>query len=358
MKKRIVAFDYIRVLAMFCIIVFHWNGFLQLVKVQTQSIFVMEFKSGNIAHIGVSLFFILSGASLMISNSNKLEIKSYLLKRFLSIYPLYWITYIAIYISFYYIKNVPLPAPKKSLILSFLGMDGFLNYRCDAIYLIGEWFVGCIVIIYLLFPILYKCVNKYPVKTAIVTAVLFVLWVCFYPFEMEINRFPLTRLPEVMFGMYYVKYIHNFMVKNELRNTYLRIIGVISLIMFSIPLCVKINIPVPYLNIWLGVSCFLTLVWIVTMLENRLASVTPYISQIAKYSYALFLLHHIVMSDFIGYHSGLPMSMKRNYLIFFYYLIFIGIIGVALSKISTLFVKLSSKILGRCYEKVCYYRSK
>ncbi len=94
-NKRIFSFDFIRVFAMVMIVVFHYNVYCIDTEIESGFILFLRYANGTMGHIGVSLFFILSGASLMYAYGEKLELKDYFKKRFLSIYPLYWIVYAA-----------------------------------------------------------------------------------------------------------------------------------------------------------------------------------------------------------------------------------------------------------------------
>lgn len=42
------------------------------------------------------------------------------------------------------------------MLLSLLGMDGYFQYRGPNYYLIGEWFFGAIVFLYILYPLFAK----------------------------------------------------------------------------------------------------------------------------------------------------------------------------------------------------------
>jgi hypothetical protein len=48
----------------------------------------------------------------------------------------------------------------SKLFLTLFGMDGYLSYRINSYYLIGEWFLGAIIIIYFLYPFLSWLMNK------------------------------------------------------------------------------------------------------------------------------------------------------------------------------------------------------
>ena len=218
-------------------------------------------------HIGVSLFFILSGASLMYSTRRGLEIRSYLKKRFLSIYPLYWITYAAFFTHFYIINRLPMTVPKSSLLLSFLGMDGYLYYKIPCYYLVGEWFVGCILILYLLFPLLRRLVLEHPRATALVTAVLYVPYLYVYPFQMENERLFFSRIPEFLFGMYFAVYFYGAgkgETKKDVppKDPISWKAGLFSLAAFLFIFFIPVELPQLYRIMWVGASAFTALAWI------------------------------------------------------------------------------------------------
>ena len=98
----------------------------------------------------------------MHSNKEKIELKKYYEKRFLRIYPMFWIAYTTLFLyNFYCNKHIPYLNNFK-LIISYLGMDGYLSYLIPNFYIIGEWFLGAIILIYILFPVLRYLSNRYP----------------------------------------------------------------------------------------------------------------------------------------------------------------------------------------------------
>lgn len=69
MQKRINYLDFIRAFATISIVIFHFNCSIGAHAIYSNAsrvpIVFYEYKNGNLGQIGVSLFFILSGASLM-----------------------------------------------------------------------------------------------------------------------------------------------------------------------------------------------------------------------------------------------------------------------------------------------------
>ena len=170
-KKRIFYLDFIRAIAMFIIVNYHF--FVE------NHLEIKVLSDGMWGIIGVAMFFMISGASLMYQYREKLELKNYFKKRFLGIYPMFWIAYSLVFLYiFYTYKGFFLDLPIYKLGLSLLGMDGYLSAYTRSFYLIGEWFIGCIILIYLLFPLLRMGMKKYP-KTFFVLATMANLAVIF-----------------------------------------------------------------------------------------------------------------------------------------------------------------------------------
>ena len=161
-REHLFSLDFVRVLAAVMIVIFHYNAVtLMIPEVNKPILLFVHYANGSMGHIGVSLFFILAGASLMYSSMEKLDLKQYFKKRFLAIFPIYWTVYSAFFVYNYLIKRVfTFDKPLWRLLLSVIGMDGYLNYLIPNYYLLGEWFIGCILLIYLMFPFLRKCILR------------------------------------------------------------------------------------------------------------------------------------------------------------------------------------------------------
>ncbi len=326
-SNRIYFFDVIRVFAMVMIIVFHFNAFCIDFQVNMSPILFVGCANGTMGTIGVSLFFVLSGASLMYAYRGKLEPRHYYVRRFLAVYPLYWITYAAFFTHFYIIHRMDRKYPASRLLLSFLGMDGYLYYKIPCYYLVGEWFVGCIILIYLLFPVLRKCVREWPVRTAAVTLAVYPFFLYFYPFEMERDHFFLTRIPEVMAGMYLVLWMDK---RGDWRVP--AKVGVPAVAVFLLTMFIEI----PFLSncvIWLiGVSGFLGLAWLANFVEWR-PLLAP-MQYLAAASFAIFLVHHVLVGGYIGPLQGLTVGAWTLRLVFVRYFIRTCIVGYVFYKLS------------------------
>ena len=203
-KKKIFYLDFIRVLSMFMIVTYHFYAHFPENNING---FNTIFSNGKWGLIGVALFFMISGASLMYNYQDKLDIKQYAQKRFLGIYPMFWIAYILVFIYLFYQTKANIwGLPAYNMIPTLFAMDGYLRPYIDTFYLIGEWFLGCIVLIYAVFPILRQCVKKYPKITFVITTILNLIVLFFIKnAKMPINQNFIVSLYSFLLGMYVIK---------------------------------------------------------------------------------------------------------------------------------------------------------
>lgn len=169
-KKRVVYLDLIRVFSMFIIVTYHF--FAQFPENNIS--FVKIFSNSKWGIIRVALFFMISGASLYSNYGEKIELKNYFHKGFLVNFPMFWIAYSVInLIMFYQTKTVPFgDLSNYKYLVSIAGMDGYLGFYINTFYLIGEWFLGCKILIYVLFPVYRIAINKYPKLFFIVSTII------------------------------------------------------------------------------------------------------------------------------------------------------------------------------------------
>ena len=321
MRRRIPAFDAVRVLAMVLIVCYHWNTHCYVNLIKTPELIPLHIAGGNIATIGVSLFFVLSGASLMFVYRRKCEIRNYLWRRFLSIYPAYWLTYIVMFIYVHILRKRTIHGEFWTWIVTFLGMDGLLNGILPVIYLIGEWFVGCIVWLYLFFPLLRKAVVKYPRLTAAAGILYAAVCVKAGPYMPLGDHFPLLRVPEMLFGMYFVQLCFpEPPVTREkdaadaagrgtgktcggndgfINRRNLLLFTALGALVFAGMACVRGELPAVFTDYALGISSFCILTGVLTLLPLWKPGVEKAAAAAAALTYEIFLIHHVPIGDFL-----------------------------------------------------------
>ena len=194
----------------------------------------------TLGNYGVSLFFILSGAGLMYVYQDGMVVKEFYRKRIRSIYPLYYIAFItASFVQILVKYKLNYGAPLWTLLLTVLGLDGWMADMVSTYALVGDWFVGCIICIYILFPILCKCMNRHPNITIGIYTLLFFVWEYVYPFDFPKRSSIILRTFEVLLGMYYIRTNRKVTWKGALVS--LVLLGII----FAVKLPVSLYILVP-----------------------------------------------------------------------------------------------------------------
>lgn len=309
MKKRIFYMDFVRAVATMIIIIFHFNISVLGRQISTFSIFNNNFANGNLAYIGVPMFFILSGAALMYSNS-EFDIKKYIKKRLCATYPMFWLAYILVlfYYFFRYKTIHPFSRPNNPLliILTILGLDGYTSNICMNYYLIGEWFLGCIILMYILFPILKYGMDKYPMLIWIPIICFYLVFTFYYPFKLIQSQNVLTRLPEFLIGMYIGKYLKKFDIK----------IFIVSFLVLLIMIFVPISfMPEMFKITIIGVASFLVFGFFGQQIKNE-NFFTRVCQWISKYSFAIYLLHHVISEQIISTYEGKVITSEETIVLF------------------------------------------
>ncbi|MBO7514402.1 MAG: acyltransferase [Lachnospiraceae bacterium] len=176
--KRNFNLDLLRSIAFLMVFVFHFNLMMKTDMIETIPLFVSA-ESWTLGSLGVGIFLMISGYVLKNSYERSGEkIASFYKKRLLSIFPLFYACYFVVYLW------IDVPSGhliSKNQIWSLLGIDGFMSVRgFNTSYRIGEWYLGVILIYYLLFPFLYKAVKKAPFLFGLSLLVLHVLFMYNY----------------------------------------------------------------------------------------------------------------------------------------------------------------------------------
>ncbi len=324
-KERLKYVDVIRVIAMVAVLVCHYTRSLEYAgvgfvnKILPDSIFNVYMGS-----FGVSLFFIVSGVSLMYTYSGDIDLKKYFKKRFLGIYPMYWIAYIIAFLYFF-MKNRGFytETPRIKILLTAIGMDGYTNWFGDNFYLLGEWFLGCIIILYILFPLIKLGIDKKPIATGLIISIIYVVTCIFYSGPMPLQCLFLVRIPEFAFGMYLVKY--GWKIKLPVASVCAALLIISSLVDLSM-------IHTIHVTIVMGITSFVVVIYICNFIKSQ--AFYNVCEKIGKYSYAVFLCHHVIVQELSYKFTGKVFGRLENYIMFVLYIVLTGVVAKALFAIN------------------------
>lgn len=295
-KERILYFDVIKFLAVIFVFTCHFTRSLEYwginfdFKVLPDNLFGLYLGS-----YGVTLFFIISGASLMYVYDEKCDWKTYFKKRFLGIYPLFWFLFIvSFFVNFYVNLGYNHDVPKWSILYSIIGIDGTMSWIQPTFYQVGEWFLGVIIALYALFPLLRICVRKFPILSFIVSLATALAIGYLYHGTFPVECIVLTRIPEFMFGMLFIKYIR----QPGAIPVAISVI-ILAVLQFAEQTAGWNLLVRTYL---IGISTFLILACIFSHVKGKaITSISQFIS---NYNYPIFLIHHVLQLTFLRHFAG------------------------------------------------------
>ena len=249
----------------------------------------------HFAMIACGLFIFISGATITYSNKKR-DVKpiEFYKKRLTRVLIPFYIAYIIYFvIKVISLKNIYIygGVPKWQFIWTILGLDEYLN-ACGVKTFslgIGEWFLGCIILCYLIYPFLFKAHKKNKILTFIV------MTVCYIALNINYSKFNFV-IPSHM----------NFLC--QVYNFYLGIVFAdiankknIWLLIFAIPTILFFYFYKPIINIPDNFKTTIVVVAIIItfyLFENVIANndvLKNIINKFNNISYEFFLVHHFVI---------------------------------------------------------------
>ena len=309
-KQRLFYLDLIRAVALVCILVIHFNaavtGYFTLPSKLFGSVLPFNIYLGD---FGSSLFFMVSGAALQYTSPGQgrepLNLARFYQKRAKAVYPMFWLAWCI----FFPIRFVTKPgyyaaAKTPSLLLTVLGLDNFaqaagwvtMDFAC-----VGEWFLGSILFLYLLFPLLQRALRKAPVLTWVVT-----LLVCI-PLHMQgwDNGLVAVHIPEFLFGMTFLT------LKDQIKAI---LAPVLVLGLINLPVDEKLLCSMFSALIFIGLAAVAA-----PLLDKPLPRAVC--AKAAKLSYAVFLTHHVIIQRLVRGFDLAALSRRDTAILFCVYLL-------------------------------------
>ena len=343
-KPRLFYLDWIRAIAAILIVVTHFNN----PYLEPMRFFVNRPFGIYIGGLGVSLFLIISGAALMYNYGDResLDLRTFYTKRAKTLYPMFWVAFIVANILLFIRNNgyIFVPRHKITAIFSLFGMDGYAAaFGVGTFYVLGEWFLGFIILFYIVFPLLRVGVNKMPIATLCIVLALYAATVAFFTFY-QIPRVPsdillTTRLPELVFGMIFVKFIKKV-------PHWLAAISFVILAAQQLTHILKDNIAVTVV----GIFAFLLLSYIGELVKSfkPLSACTKFIS---AYSYPIFLVHHVLIMQVFTVIYPVWLNRWQAYGLLIAEFVVILVLSVILKRFTNLIVGFVSKCCAKSSSK-------
>lgn len=291
--KRIKHFDVVRVICFIAIIYYHIIAQLPVNGICSHEAIYPFVANANmqVGTFAVAVFFMISGASLMYTTQDKFEVGTFYLKRYIRLLiPFYVVTFM------YYIVNAIRVRdlagvyvggiPVWRWIFTIFGMDEWVSMHGIVTFSrgIGEWFLGALVILSFLFPLLRYLMQKNTKIFMTVAIAVYLFVIVNYDSSVLIYMSLPVKGFDFILGMWYGLNWQKISPKWKY----------VSILVLLIFLCCPIEIPMNQaLKILIPAAAFLLSF---SLLEDKLQTCKLTIIQVlSKYSYELFLVHHIVI---------------------------------------------------------------
>ena len=289
MKKKIIEIDFIKTISAFGIISFHFAC-----HIKSEKKFFFMSRGTTYGFLFVNIFWIVSGALHFYNNSEIKSLKYFYFKKFKALAPSFYIIY-----TYQYFKNVFKkgkfffsPVCPFNLIYSLFLIDGYLlHFDIKTIYLsIGEWFLGALVIIYFIYPIILYGFKNLFIQTVLID-------IFFFSFLFHGDYFVLHDVNIILcitlffLGMIIIKYIN-------LNNI---LILIISLFIMLIYYYVDISIKKRFLIEVLYSPFFFCILFWIGKYIMKIKILNIIISKISLISYQFFLLQHLIIYKIVYY---------------------------------------------------------
>lgn len=281
-KERIIGIEFARACCAIGIIIYHYFC-------HSSGNFKILYTTANDTWGGmfVTCFFAISGFVLFYNYPKINSLSKFYFKRWKSIFPPYYLCFFLFFLrkaiqnhSLFY-KGNPL-----KLFFTFFGMDGYFLYKFDNYYIVGEWFLGAIIMLYLLYPFIIFIVNKNNFILPCLFAIGYIFMYSTDFFEIEKSRNLITCASSFYIGILFVNF-KDFLFNNK----------VFGLTAFAI-LIITIHFKLPNFILFHQIQGLLLLIVLIqtgnyimkTLIGNSMV-------EISRLSFCIFLLQHMVILD-------------------------------------------------------------
>lgn len=304
-KKHYYELDFIRAVCAVIVVCYHFTCALDIFEIHGFRNILYMYPNGRWGEMAVSVFFMLSGAVMFYNYQGKaLNVIEFYKKRWLSLFPMFYIMWILMYLREVVLRGGEWfwNGEPKLMLLSLFGMDGYFYYLQRNYYFIGEWFLGAIIIIYILYPMLKNLYEHYKRSTSLV---LMIAWGMIFVvdwFTIEPFRNIITCICSFWIGMLLMEY-------REKCKKYWYVFGMGALVLFVVQIPIDYTFATNMTAIMVFVSLFQlgSVVTKLPLLRNIILSVS-------KNSYAIFLTHHVIIDNWVKTERYAQIGLKKQLL--------------------------------------------
>ena len=285
-KQPIQSIYFIKAICAIGIVIFHFGCHATGINTSL----ITSFENGNWGETLVTVFFAVSGMLLYYHYSGNLKLSHYYWKRWKGIFPMFYLAYLCFWLfricqggaEFYF------DAP-WAYIFTVFGMDGYMVSRVMTYYILGEWFLGAIIILYLLYPVILQAWKKNHVAAFFFTLVLYL--VCYdKPITHDVGfRTISSCLISFVFGMLFLEYRTFFVSAKSV---------IVALFCCVVLYFIKLPISGNMAGHLMGACLLIVLSAVGENIMNGMPARKLY-KELGILSYPVFLLHHQILYSFL-----------------------------------------------------------
>ena len=292
-KRRAFWIDFIRVIALLFVFLYHFNVHTGLKgAVSPLAITDIGYNQIDLGQIGVCLFFFLSGLTCCFSwDRMKLQGKKRLMqfykKRWLALFPVFYVAFVCFYVIMKLSGGI---TPDWRIIYSVFQLDRYLaRFGYETFGTVGEWFTFVIILCYFVFPLL----RVIHIKTgkwifALLTVLAKLAALAFARIAPEIISVIPECLTDFMLGMCLYEFLKNDKV--------LRFGGAGGILVFILLIIIPTGIPKGLKISFGSLGLFMFLAWIGKLFEDKTKEENRFrkiVFFVARFSYPFYLIHSI-----------------------------------------------------------------
>lgn len=305
-------------MALACILIIHFNatvtGYFTLPHKLFASVLPLGIYLGD---FGSSLFFMVSGAALGYTTAEDTPPAAFYKKRAKALYPMFWLAWVICFsIRFVSKPGYYAAAKTSSLVFTVLGLDTFAvsaGWVAQDFACVGEWFLGAILFLYLLFPLLQRMLRRRPGLTWLLA-----LAVCLPVHRSGWDRqLVAVHLLEFLFGM-------SFLRLPQKARFAVPVVGA-AFLALAWRWDAKITCALA------SAAAFVLLAWLARLLDRpplRRAGAV-----VSRYSYPVFLVHHVIILRLAEQFDLTALTRRDTAFLFLIYLLATGAASAALNRL-------------------------
>lgn len=305
---RIYNLDYLRGLAAFSIMIYHYFLFTYG-KPDASTVL------GRLGIYGVSVFYILSGLTLFLAYKNRMnnkrELGEFFVKRIFRIFPLLWLATIATLLLY---DGLP---TMQNIFLNFSGLFGFVAW--DQNIATGAWSIGNELVFYLVFPLFFFLMRLHKLAMVALLAGFFALYLWF-AFRSDATIWSVYTNPLNQVFLFAAGFVMGWISKNINQAIVFILLSIGGLLFGLLPVTgEQMSLVAGWNRIIFTGICILICFSFFKLTKELPQIIDLPLRWLGKVSYSLYLLHPLVysfMAHFIS--TGLILALVSGVITLFW----------------------------------------